>query len=105
MPNSKRKGARGELELATWLKERGHNARRGRQYSGSPDSPDVVCDSLPGIHIECKRVERFNAYAAIEQATADAGPKVPLVAHRRNRGDWLAVLKLSDLIDLLEQRP
>lgn len=103
MTNSTRKGKKGELELAAWLRERGHVARRGRQYSGSPESPDVVCDSLPGIHIECKRVERFNAYDAIEQATADAGHKRPLVAHRRNRGEWLAIMRLDDLLELMDR--
>lgn len=105
MTNSQRKGKNGELELCRWLRDRGHHARRGRQFSGSPDSPDVVCESLPGIHIEVKRCERLRIHDAIEQATADSGPKVPLVAHRRNRNDWLAILRLSDLIDLLERRP
>jgi Holliday junction resolvase len=97
---SKRKGRTGEQELARYLSDNGHPARRGVQYCGSPDSPDVVCASLP-FHIECKRVERFSAYAALEQAEADAdGPA--LVAHRRNCKPWLAILRLDDLLALVQ---
>ncbi|MCH8913896.1 MAG: hypothetical protein IIA33_10060 [Planctomycetes bacterium] len=42
---------------------------------------------------------------AMAQAIADAGDKVPVVAHRRNRGEWLAVLRLEDLITMLEGSP
>ncbi len=34
----------------------GYAARRGQQFSGSPDSPDVVCDSLPWMHFEVNHV-------------------------------------------------
>ena len=95
------KGARGERELGAWLTTRGYPAHRGRQFSGSPESPDVVCSSVP-FHFECKRTERIRLYDAMAQAIADAGDKVPVVAHRRNRGEWLAVLRLEDLIALLK---
>ncbi len=95
------KGARGERELAAWLTESGYPARRGRQFSGSPESPDVVCSGVP-FHFECKRTERIRLYDAMAQAITDAGDKVPVVAHRRNRGEWLAVLRLDDLISLAE---
>jgi len=55
--NSKRKGKRGELELAKKLQEYGFNTRRGQQYAGL-GGDDVV--GLEGIHIERKRVERLN---------------------------------------------
>lgn len=55
MTNSRQKGKRGELAAAHYLRSLGFiSARRGVQYSGSPDSPDVVCDELPGVHIEVK---------------------------------------------------
>lgn len=104
MPNSKKKGARGERELAHYLTDNGHPARRGQQYSGSPDSPDVICESLPGIHIECKRVERLQIHQAIEQAIDDAGDQTPVVAFKANRKPWLAILRLDDLLPLLERR-
>ena len=100
--NSKKKGNRGELELSKLLTSEGFPSRRGQQYSGSPDSPDVVCDSLP-VHWECKRTERLNVYDAIDQARRDAGDKIPIVAHRRNDSRWLAILDLRDLLEILRE--
>jgi len=102
MTNSNRKGKAGERELAAFLTDNGHPARRGQQFSGGPESPDVTCPSLPGIHWESKRCERLRLDEAIHQAVMDAGQRVPVVAHRRNRGEWLAVLRLSDLLGLLK---
>ena len=99
--SQKNKGKRGELELAHMLTNHGFPAHRGQQFSGSPDSPDVVCPSLP-FHIECKRCESLSLYPAMQQAVNDAGEgSVPLVAHRRNRREWLAILRLDDLLELL----
>lgn len=102
---SRDKGARGELELAHYLTDHGHPARRGQQYRGGSDSPDVVCPSLR-VHWECKRVERLRLPEAMAQAIDEAAPgQLPVVAHRRNGGDWLAILRLDDLLPLLERRP
>lgn len=57
--NSNQKGKKGERELAAILKSYGYeDSRRGQQYCGSNGDADVV--GLPGIHIECKRVEKLN---------------------------------------------
>ena len=97
---AKRKGARGEREAAAAITEfLGVTARRGRQFSGSPDSPDVVAD-LPGVHIEVKRTETLSVYVAVDQAVADGGGAVPLVLHRRNNREWLAIVPLSRLKEL-----
>jgi Holliday junction resolvase len=98
--NSKRKGKAGELELASYLRARGVAARRGRQFNGRDGSPDVV-SALANIHIECKRCEQLNLYAALDQASNDAWGKVPVVMHRRNGREWVAILKLGDLLALL----
>ena len=58
MTNSRQKGARGERELAAVLREHGFECRRGQQFCGANGDADVV--GLPGIHIECKRVESLN---------------------------------------------
>ena len=94
--NSKKKGSRGELEASKELKRvLGCEARRGQQFSGSPDSPDIVCD-IP-VHFEVKRTETFNAYKAMEQAEGDCGENPPVVLHRKNNKPWLVVVKLDDL--------
>jgi len=99
----KRKGASGELEFSKVLLEAGFNARRGRQYCGTPDSPDVV-SNVPGVHWEVKRCEAITPYKALKQATdeADEG-EMPIVAHRQNNKDWIAILTMSDLLTLIKR--
>lgn len=99
---SRDKGKRGERELASALREAGYDCRRGVQYHGGPDSPDVV--GLPGIHIECKRTERLRLYDALAQATADAGSdKLPVVMHRQNNAGWVVVQPLEDWLSLYRE--
>lgn len=95
--NSRNKGAAGERELAAKLREYGYDCRRGQQYSGVNGDADVV--GLPGVHIECKRVERLDLYGAMEQAERDAREgEIPAAFHRRNRQGWLVTLKLDDFM-------
>lgn len=97
--NSKNKGCRGERELAAELQKHGFDAKRMAQFAGGIDSPDV--SGLPGIHIECKRVEKLNIYNAIAQAIRDAdGQKIPAVFHRRNREKWLVTLQMDDFMEI-----
>jgi Holliday junction resolvase len=95
---SRNKGKAGERELAHELSRLfGVSARRGVQFQGSPDSPDVVTE-IPDLHIECKRTERFRLYEAIDQAIEDSGAtKIPIVFHRQNKKPWVAVVRLDDL--------
>ena len=58
--NSKRKGKSGELELAAKLKGHGYDVRRSVQYNGKAEDGQADLLGLPGIHIECKRVENLN---------------------------------------------
>ena len=99
MVNSRAKGCRGERSWRDVLRSIGFtDARRGQQFSGSPDSPDVV-NGIPGTHPEVKWVEKLNIYTAIEQAVADAGDAIPYVACKRNRKPWLVVVRADDLVD------
>lgn len=102
--NSKAKGSAGERELCAILAEAGAAHRNDQRYVGGVDNPDISFQ-IGGscFHVECKRTEKFNAYAAMEQAERDAnGHAMPLVAHRRNRRPWLVVLKLNDFVHLME---
>jgi Holliday junction resolvase len=96
--NSKQKGARGERELSSKLKEYGYDTRRGQQYCGANGDADVV--GLEGIHIECKRVEKLNIYDAVSQAKADAKEELPAVFHRKDRCEWLVTMTLDDWMKL-----
>ena len=91
--NSKEKGKRGERELAKTLREYGYDCRRGQQFCGANGDADVI--GLPGIHIECKRVEHLNIYSAMAQAVSDCPHgKLPVVMHRKNNHQWLVTMKL-----------
>lgn len=96
--NSRDKGARGERELARLLSEAGYPARRGQQFSGGCDSPDVKCDSLRALHFESKVTQRLDLYGALSQARRDAPSKIPVVAHKRNGAEWVVILPLSDFL-------
>ena len=98
--NSREKGARGEREFASILRSSGYEAERGCQHSGGKDSPDVKCN-MPGVHWEVKYVEKLNIYTAMEQSRRDAADdEMPLVAHRRNRTEWLVTMPLSAWLEL-----
>jgi Holliday junction resolvase len=105
--NSKRKGAEGERELARKLTEYGYKSRRGQQYCGSNGDADVV--GLPGIYIECKRVEKLNIYNAVDQAKRDCSCEVPFgydlpaVFHRKNNSEWLVTMPLEFWIELYRE--
>ncbi len=95
--NSREKGKRGEREAAKELQRvLGIEARRGQQFSGGDDSPDVV-HSLPKVHFEIKRTEKLQLRKALEQATQDAGDLCPVILHRWNKGPWLAIVPLEQL--------
>lgn len=113
MTNSNRKGKDGEREFAAALKEAGFDARRGQQYQGGPDSPDVISAALEQFHFEVKRTEALRIHEAMKQAVEESkterfpgGEKdlefaTPVVAHRRNRGGWLVIMRLEDWVELV----
>lgn len=103
MINSRNKGACGEREFRDVLKKHSFDARRGQQYAGGGDSPDVVCPELADeFHFEVKRVEAGNLYKWLAQAIRDAeGIQIPVVAHRRSREEWVAILPMDDFLALV----
>ncbi len=104
MTNSVEKGKRGERMFRDILRENGFaNSRRGQQFSGSADSPDVVCPELPTIHWEVKFTESLRLYDAIAQAKHDAKDKIPIVAHKKKNNDWYATLSMQDLLSIIKE--
>ena len=115
--NSREKGRRGEVELSHVLNEYGYETRRGMQFSGANGDADVV--GLPGIHIECKRVEHLNIDKALEQSIRDAyadslrqgSEVIPAVFHRSNddrkkdstKGVWKVTMRLDDWMKLFRE--
>lgn len=98
---SKNKGKVGEREVAELLRAHGFDARRGQQFAGGGDSPDVVHD-IPGVHIEVKRTERLDLWSAMEQSARDAKPgEAPVVFHRPNRREWVVIIPASEFLKLV----
>ena len=97
--NSNRKGKVGEREFAGFLRDQGFDSSRGRQFSGSQDSPDVR-SSIP-FHIEVKRTEVLRLRDAVAQAEGDSGARPWIVAHRWNGGQWLVTLKAEEFCNLV----
>ena len=101
--SSQRKGRGGELELSRILREAGFPVSPGLAVSFG-DTPDLV--GLPGVHIECKRVEKLNLRTAMEQAVRDASffkDGAPAVFHRQNRQPWLVTMRLEDWLNLYQR--
>ena len=99
--NSREKGKRGERQWRDELRANGYHARRGQQYAGGGESPDVVCEELSWLHFEVKAVERLNIEDAMEQARRDCGGKTPVVAHRRSHRRWLVTMDAETFFNFL----
>lgn len=104
---SREKGKRGEREVAALLEGFGWAAKRGVQYQGGHDSPDVV-HSMEGFHIEVKRAEGLNIGAALKQMDEDKKPgETGLIFYRRNGWpDYVIIARAKELLkDLKELYP
>jgi Holliday junction resolvase len=92
------RGKRGELLWRDECRKHGYNAQRGSQSNGAVIA-DVI--GLPGIHIECKFVERLNLRSAMAQSEGDAKEgEIPIVAHKMNRKPWLVTMNSEDFFKL-----
>ena len=99
--NSKKKGAKGERELVSKLRDYGYDCRRGQQYNGI-EGEDVV--GLDYIHIEVKRVQPLHLDEAMEQAKRDSKDnQMPAVFHRKNNKKWKVTMELEDWINLYNE--
>ena len=97
---SQRKGRSGEIELTNTLQAYSIPAAVGDPVNHGT-TPDVT--GLPGVHVECKRVERLDLYAAMAQSRRDSAKfqdGLPAVFHRRNRSGWLVTMDLENWIKL-----
>ena len=110
--NSRNKGKRGERQWRDELRANGDHARRGQQFAGGSESPDVVCEELDWIHFEVKAVERLNIEDAMDQARRDqarlgcnaaAAAKIPIVAHKRNHRRWLVTMEAEFFFELIRE--
>lgn len=92
--NCRQKGARGEREAAKLLRDLGFaGARRGQQFRGGYDTPDVICEALPGVLLEVKLeqavkpgTKRFED--VWHKLCMDSGERAPALLWRHNRQPW-----------------
>jgi len=107
---SRRKGARGELEVAGVFRAHGFDARRTPNSGGLSWRGDV--QGVPGYVLEVKRCERLTLPAWLDQAYGAASSgEVPVVVFRQSasgtgrdgspRGRWHAVIPLEELARLV----
>ena len=100
---NREKGKRGEREVVALLKAFGFEARRGQQFKGTKDSPDII-HNVDGIFIEVKLRQSFNLHATIDQAKQEADEgETPLIFHRKDGEPWLATMYAVDFLQLLEE--
>jgi Holliday junction resolvase len=104
MTNSREKGKRGERDWRDFLRETvSPDAKRGQQFKGGSDSPDVECPGMEHLHCEVKNTERFQVYKFIAQAVAECGGKTPYVAMKSNHKSWLVVMRAEDWIKMVRK--
>ena len=92
------KGARGERMLKEFLNSLGLSVRRGYVFLKQSDLVD-----LPGIHIECKFVEKLNVRNAMYQAIEEAKKRrdgMPTVFWKKSREPWLTIMLTEDWVRL-----
>ena len=98
--SQRNKGAGGERELVKVLNDLGFDVHRGYVFY---HEPDVI--GIPGIHIECKRVEKLDIKKAMEQAISESKKKdggTPCVFHRVNRKPWMVTMRDIDWLELFQ---
>lgn len=101
--SSAKKGARGELEVMSILREHGFHVERGgtQSYGARPD-----LYGLDSVHLEIKRSETTKIWGWMAQSKQDAskfGGGAPTVIFRRSRSDWLICMELKDWLELYKR--
>jgi hypothetical protein len=98
--NNRERGKRGERDARDAVREylgvRG--AYRAAQSSGSL-SADL--GGTGNIHFEVKLRKTLAVYDFLEQALRDCKDKVPAVLMRRDRDEWLLMVRLKDAMSFI----
>lgn len=100
---SRNKGKRFERDIANFFKNYGVTARRTAQYCGKTGQAGDV-EGVPGVHIECKAVEKLNLETAYQQSARDAeaarNGEIPVMIHKKSRKPAMVTMALEDWIDM-----
>lgn len=102
---SRAKGARGEREAAValgdvlgrpWRRAVGQSRRGADAPDVEPDGWSVGVGAAATPWVEVKR-GRSTITAAMAQAVAACGARLPVVLTRQDRGEWLVTVRLAEL--------
>jgi hypothetical protein len=96
--SSKIRGKAGERSFRDKIREFGFDAERGWA-----DGYDIKSAALGRFHFEVKFVEKTRFPFWMRQAKRDCGNKIPVVAHRSNRGSWHVFMAADDFLALLKK--
>lgn len=95
---SRDKGLAGEREVAAIFAAAGYSVRN---LEGQGDALAIGSNGRL-MHVEVKRHERLQLWGWLKQARDEAPKNVPpVVAFRRNHGEWYACVSLDDLLGML----
>src|SRR5437867_684779 len=92
------KGLEGEREVAAIFASYGYSVRNLERLG------DALAIGPNGrvMHVEVKRQERLQLWEWLKQAQSEAPQGVPpVVAFRRNHGEWMTCERLDDLLRML----
>lgn len=101
------KGARAERAVVAHLRKNGWPDAR-RYLAGDGLQPGDI-DAIPGVALEVKDQARYDFPGWLRQAVTEAGPRLPVVVAKPNKvalddtGEWWALLRFDDLLDLLRE--
>jgi Holliday junction resolvase len=100
---SRNKGKVGEREVVNLIKKHGFEARRGQQFKGTKDSPDVIHD-MDGFYVEVKRRQAFNIYDTLVKADAEKPEgTVSVVFHRKDNRKWLVSMDADEFLAIIKE--
>jgi hypothetical protein len=92
------KGQEGEREVAAIFAAAGYSVRN---LEGQGDALAIGSNGRL-MHVEVKRQERIQILMWLRQAASETPKGVPpVVTFRRNHGEWMACLRLDDLLGML----
>lgn|GEM_PF-1925470 len=101
--SERRKGSAGELEVAAIFQTAGFDCERVPNSGGLRIKGDLYGD-VPA-HVEVKRHETARPWAWWQQASEETPQGLlTVVAFRRSRSRWLAMVDLEQLAELLADR-
>lgn len=97
------KGASGEREVIALISQ--YLGLECHRTPGSGNLSWMKGDvyGVPNLHIECKRQEKLSIPAWIAQAKEQAEGKPWVVAFRRSREEWNAVMPLQFFLQILKR--